>query len=93
MDSKKLNDLLRAFKSGNYERLKEVKNMVSEEDYERAVQLFNQYGGMPENEILNELAQLKKSVPNYKELLEKIRPLLNQEQLSKLNKVADYLED
>lgn len=93
MNSKKLNDLLRAFKSGDYDRLREVKNMVSEEDYQKAVQLFNQYGGMPENEVLNELAQLKESVPNYRELIDKIKPLLDEEQLSKLNKVVNYLDN
>lgn len=93
MNSKKLNELLRAFKSGDYAKLQEVKSMVSEEDYQKAVQLFNQYSDKPEDEILNELAKLKQSVPNHEEMIEKIRPFLNQEQLSKLDKVMDYLNN
>ncbi len=93
MDSKKLNDLLRAIKAGDYSRLQEVKSMVSDEDYQKALELFNQYSDKPENELLNELSKLKKSVPNHEEMMNRIKPLLNQEQLSKLNKVMDYLNN
>lgn len=91
MNSKKLNELLRAFKAGDYSRLQEVKSMVSEEDYQKAVDLFNQYSDKPEDEILDELAKLKHSVPNHEEMINRIKPFLNQEQLSRLDKVMDYL--
>lgn len=93
MNSKKLSEILRAFKSGDYARLQEVKNMVSEDDYQKAVQLFNQYGDQSEDEILDQLAQLKESVPNHEEMIEKIKPLLNKEQLSKLDQVLNYLNN
>ena len=93
MNSKKLNELLRAFKSGDYGRLQEVKSMVSEEDYQKAVDLFNQYSDKPEDEILNELSKLKGSVPNHEEMINRIKPFLNQEQLSRLDKVMDYLNN
>ncbi len=91
MDSRKLNELLRAFKSGDYKKLQEVKSMVSDEDYQKALELFNQYSDAPEDPILGELAKLKKSVPNHEEMIERIKPLLNQEQLEKLDKVLEYL--
>jgi len=93
MNSKKLNELLRAFKSGDYSRLQEVKSMVSEEDYQKAIELFNQYSDKPEDEILNELSKLKQSVPNHEEMINRIKPFLNEEQLSKLDKVMDYLNN
>lgn len=91
MNPQKLNELLRAFKSGDYKRLQEIKSMVSEEDYQKTVQLFNQYNDKSEDEILNELSQLKESIPNHDEMIEKIKPLLNQEQLSVVDKIIDYL--
>lgn len=91
MNSRKLNELLRAFKSGDYSKLQEIKSMVSEEDYQRAVELFNQYSDKPEDEILQELSKLKKSVPNHEEMINRIKPFLNQEQLERLDKVMDYL--
>jgi len=93
MNSKKLNELLRAFKSGDYSRLQEVKSMVSEEDYQKAVELFTQYSDKPEDEILDELSKLKDSVPNHEEMINRIKPFLNQEQLSRLDKVMDYLNN
>jgi len=93
MNSKKLNELLRAFKSGDYSRLQEVKSMVSEEDYQKAVELFTQYSDKPEDEILDELSKLKESVPNHEEMINRIKPFLNQEQLSRLDKVMDYLNN
>ena len=91
MVSGKLNEFFRILKPGNYERLQEIKDMVSEEDYQKAVGLFNQYNNKSENEILYELKQLKESVPNHDEIIEKIKPLLNQEQLSKLDEIINYL--
>lgn len=91
MDSKKLNELLRAFKSGDYKKLQEVKNMVSEEDYQKAMELFNQYSNVSEEEALAELSRLKHAVPNHEEMVDRIRPLLNKEQLAKLDRVMDYL--
>jgi len=93
MNSKKLNELLRAFKSGDYSRLQEVKSMVSEDDYQKAVELFTQYSDKPEDEILDELSKLKESVPNHEEMINRIKPFLNQEQLSRLDKVMDYLNN
>jgi len=93
MNSKKLNELLRAFKSGDYSRLQEVKSMVSEEDYQKAIDLFTQYSDKPEDEILNELSKLKQSVPNHEEMINRIKPFLNEEQLSRLDKVMDYLNN
>ena len=87
----KLNDLFKTFKPGNYEKFREIRDMVSEEDYQKAVELFNQYNDRPENEILYELKQLKKSIPNHDEIVEKIKPLLNREQLSKLDEIINYL--
>lgn len=93
MNSKKLNEILRAYKSGDYAKLQEVKSMVSEEEYKRALELFNQYSDKSEDEILGELANLKESVPNHEEMIERIKPLLNEEQLGKLNKVLEYLNN
>jgi len=93
MNSKKLNELLRAFKSGDYNRLQEVKSMVSDEDYQKAVELFNQYSDKPEDEILDELSKLKHSVPDHEEMINRIKPFLNQEQLSRLDKVMEYLNN
>lgn len=93
MNSRKLNELLRAFKSGDYSKLQEVKNMVSEEDYERALELFSQYSDKPENEILDELSKLKHSVPNHEEMINRIKPFLNEEQLSRLDQVMNYLNN
>ena len=90
MISKKLNEFFKALKPGNYGRFQEIKDMVSEEDYQKAVQLFNQYDDKSENEILYELKQLGKSIPDRDEIIEKIKPLLNQEQLSKLDKIIEY---
>ncbi len=93
MNSKKLNELLRAYKSGDYNKLQEVKSMVSDEEYQRALELFNQYSDKSEDDILRELSKLKETVPNHEEMIERIKPLLNQEQLSKLDKVLEYLNN
>ncbi|MCK9267963.1 MAG: hypothetical protein M0P14_04565 [Alkaliphilus sp.] len=87
----KLNDLFKTLKPGNYERLQEIKDMVSEEDYQKALELFNKYSDKSEDEILYGLKQLKESVPDHDEIIEKIKPLLNQEQLSKLDEIMNYL--
>ena len=52
---------------------------------------LNQYNNKSEDEILYELKRLKESVPNHDEIIEKIKPLLNQEQLSKLDEIINYL--
>lgn len=93
MNSKKLNELLRAYKSGDYNKLQEVKSMVSDEEYQRALELFNQYSDKSEDDILRELSKLKETVPNHEEMIERIKPLLNKEQLSKLDKVLEYLDN
>ena len=93
MNSKKLNELLRAYKSGDYNKLQELKNMVSDEEYQKALELFNQYSDKSEDEIMGELAKLKESIPNHEEMIERIKPLLNKEQLSKLDKVLEYLNN
>lgn len=92
LNSKTLNELLRAFKSKDYSKLEEAKSMVSDEDYKKAVNLFNQYSDKPEDEILDELSKLKHTVPNHKEMVEKIKPFLDKEQLSRLDKVMEYLD-
>ena len=53
------------------------------------MELFNQYNDKSEDEILYELKRLKRSVPNHDEIIEKIKPLLNQEQLSKLDEIMN----
>lgn len=92
MNSNNLNELLRAFKSGDYEKLEDVKDIVSPQDYEKAMDLYSQYGNKPETEILSELESLKYSVPNHQAIIENLKPFLNNEQLSKLNKVINFLD-
>ncbi|ABR49286.1 hypothetical protein Amet_3147 [Alkaliphilus metalliredigens QYMF] len=93
MNSKKLNDLLKAARSGDYKKLQEVKEMASEEDYQKAVELFNQYGDKSEEEIMQELGKLRQIVPNQEEIIKSIKPFLNAEQLEKLDRVLNYLEE
>lgn len=92
MDSKKLNELIAAAKTGDYSKLEEVKNYVSPEDYQTAIRLFNEYSGKSETEIMKELSKLKGSVPNKQEIIDKIKPFLNEEQKQKLQRVLEYLD-
>ncbi|WP_026476179.1 hypothetical protein [Alkaliphilus transvaalensis] len=92
MDQRKISELIEAAKKGDLSKLEEVKNYVSEEDYQKALQLFNQYAGRSEAEIMQELARLKKTVPNQQEIIDKIQPFLNEEQKAKLRKVLEVLD-
>ena len=82
-----------AAKAGDLSKLEEVKSFISEEDYQKALALFNEYSGKSEAEILKELAKLKHIVPNQQEIIEKITPFLNEEQKNKLQQVLRYLEE
>lgn len=93
MDQRKLNELIAAAKAGDYAKLEEVKNYISPEDYQTALRLFNEYSGKSEAEILKELAKIKNSVPNQQEIIDKIKPFLNEEQKQKLKRVLEYLEE
>lgn len=93
MDQRKLNELMAAAKAGDLSKLEEVKNFISEEDYQKALGLFNEYSGKSEAEILKELAKLKNVVPNQQEIIDKITPFLNEEQKQKLQQVLQYLEE
>lgn len=93
MDGMNINDLLQAAKAGDYTKLEEVKNYISEEDYQKALDLFNQYRGKSEMEILMELSKLKDTVPNKEEIIQKIQPFLNEEQRMKLQKILEYLNE
>lgn len=84
---------MEAAKSGDYSRLEEVKEFISEEDYQKALKLFNQYGHKSEDEILMELSRIKDNVPNKDEIISKLKPFLNAEQKEKLRRVLDYLEE
>lgn len=83
---------MEAAKRGDYSKLEEIKNFISEEDYQKALMLFQQYGGKSETEILKELARLKKTVPNQQEIIDKIQPFLNEEQKMKLKRVLEMLD-
>jgi len=89
----KINEMLKAAKSGDYSKLEEVKNYISDEDYQKALSLFNQYRGKSESEILMELLKLKDTVQNKNEIVQKIQPFLNEEQKIKLQKVLEYLDN
>ncbi|MCC5912143.1 MAG: hypothetical protein JJT76_17125 [Clostridiaceae bacterium] len=93
MDSKKLNELMEAAQKGDYSKLEEVKDIISEEDYEKALNLFQEYGGKSQEEIFQELARLKKVVPNQDDIIEKLKPFLDEEQKSKLDKILQILDD
>ncbi len=93
MDQRKLNELMAAAKAGDLSKLEEIKNYISEEDYQRVLGLFNQYSGKSEAEILKELQKLKGAVPNQKEIVEKLKPFLNDEQKRKLQQVLQILEE
>ena len=93
MDTKKLNELVAAAKAGDYSKLEEIKNYVSDDDYQKALRLFNEYSGKSEAEIMRELGKLKNVVPNQQEIIDKIIPFLNDEQKQKLQRVLDYLDE
>lgn len=93
MDQSKLNELMAAVKSGDLSRLEEVKNYMTKEEYEKALSLFREYGGKSEAEILKELARIKNNVTNQQEIIDKIKPFLNEEQKKKLQKVLQMLEN
>ncbi len=92
MDSRKLSELVAAAKAGDYSKLEEIKNYVSDDDYQKALRLFNEYSGKSEAEIMRELAKLKNAVPNQQEIIDKIIPFLNEEQKQKLQRVLEYLD-
>ncbi|MBM7614843.1 hypothetical protein [Alkaliphilus hydrothermalis] len=93
MDQRKINELLSAAKKGDYSKLEEIKGYVSDEEYQMALQLFQQYAGKSQAEIIKELAKLKKTVPNQQEIIDKIQPFLNDEQKSKLKHLLDILDE
>ncbi|SET80777.1 hypothetical protein SAMN05660297_03574 [Natronincola peptidivorans] len=93
MDPKKLNELMEAAKQGDYSKLEEVKDMVSDEDYKKAMKIFNEYSQKSEEEILKELGRLKKIVPNQQEMIEKMIPFLDEEQKAKLDRILEILDD
>ncbi|MDR5657939.1 hypothetical protein RH915_00395 [Serpentinicella sp. ANB-PHB4] len=93
MDFKKINELMNAAKRGDYSKLEEVKDMVSEEDYQKAVNLFEEYGQKSEEEIMQELKMLRQFVSNEQEIIERIQPFLNEEQKIKLQKVLETLDN
>ncbi|SCY04885.1 hypothetical protein [Alkaliphilus peptidifermentans] len=93
MDRKKLNELMAAAKSGDYSKLEDVRDLISDDDYQKALSLFNQYSHKSEDEILKELAKLKHTIPNQQEIIDKLQPFLNAEQKEKLQRVLEYLEE
>lgn len=93
MDFNKINELMNAAKRGDYSKLEEVKSMVSDEDYQKAVNIFNEYSQKSEEEILRELSMLRKFVKNEQEVIDKIMPFLNEEQKSKLANVLKALDN
>ncbi|AOY76648.1 hypothetical protein [Clostridium formicaceticum] len=92
MDQRKLNELLEAAKKGDYSKLEEVKSMVSEEDYQKALNIFNQYSQKSEEEILKELGRLKHLIPNQQEIIDQMLPFLDEEQKAKLDRILEILE-
>ena len=92
LDQGKLNELMAAIKAGDFSKVEEIKNYISEEDYQKVLGLFNQYSGKSEAEIIQELQRLKHTVPNQQELVEKLKPFLNDEQKRKLQQVLQILE-
>lgn len=93
MNSKKLSELLDAAKRGDYTKLGELKEMISDADYERAVRLYTEYSHKSEEEILRELAKLKHTIPNQQQILETLSPFLNDEQKQRLDRILDYLKE
>jgi len=92
MDQAKLNELMAALKSGNLAKLEEVKGYMTEEEYDKALSLFREYGGKSEAEIIRELARVRNNVSNQQEIIDKIKPFLNDEQKKKLQKVLQMLD-
>ncbi|SNS86256.1 hypothetical protein SAMN05446037_102461 [Anaerovirgula multivorans] len=92
MDQKKLDELLEAAKKGDVSKLEEVKDMISEEDYQKALSIFNQYSQKSEEEILKELGRLKKIVPNQEEIIQQMMPFLDEEQKAKLDRILEMLD-
>lgn len=93
VDSRKLNEFFMAAKKGDYSKLDEMKDYISDEDYQKALNIYSKYSGKSEDDIIKELAKLKKTVPNQQEIINKIIPFLNEQQKSKLNKVLEMLEE
>lgn len=93
MDKKKLNDWLRAAKSGDYAKLEEVKEAIPQDQYEALVNLFNQYSQKPEEELIQELSRIKDSVPNKDEIIQAIKPFLNEEQNRKLENILKIINE
>lgn len=60
MDSKKLNEFFMAAKKGDYSKLEEMKGYISDKDYQKALNIYSQYSGKSEEDIIKELAKLKK---------------------------------
>lgn len=92
MDQKKLNELLEAAKQGDISKLEEVKDMISAEDYQKALNIFNQYSQKSEEEIIKELGRLKKFVPNQEEIIQQMMPFLDEEQKAKLDRILQMLD-
>lgn len=93
MDQNKLNELFEAAKKGDHSKLEEVKDMISEEDYQKALNIFNQYSQKSEAEILRELKRLKRVVPNQEEIIQQMMPFLDDEQKEKLDRILEALND
>ncbi|MGV8145599.1 MAG: hypothetical protein ACLKAK_04500 [Alkaliphilus sp.] len=93
MDSKKLNEFFMAAKNGDYSKLEEMKSYISEEDYQKALSIYGKYSGKSEEDIIKELVNLKKTVPNQQEIINKIKPFLNEQQKTKLHKVLAMLDE
>ncbi|KAB3529027.1 hypothetical protein [Alkaliphilus serpentinus] len=91
MDEAKLNELIKAAKAGDYSKLEEVKDLISEEDYQKVLNLFQQYKGKSEGEILKELSRLQGNIPNKEAIIQQIQPFLTDDQKVKLQKIMEYL--
>lgn len=93
MDFKKINELMEAAKKGDYSKLDEAKSMISEEDYQKAVNIFNEYSQKSDEEILKELSKLRRYVNNEQEVIDQIMPFLDEEQKNRLQKVLNALDN
>lgn len=93
MNKNKINELLNAAHESGYSKVEDLKELISEDDYEKSINIFNEYSQKSEQEILKELKRLKKIVPNQEEIIQQIMPFLDDEQKLKLDRVLEALKD
>lgn len=93
MKRRQINDMIEAAKKGDYSKLEEAKSMLSKEDYQKALDIFEKYSQKSKEEIISELKRLKQLIPNQDELIQQLLPFLNEEQKSRLDKILEMLED